>query len=183
MCGGLVVLSPGSPSQVLCGVLIMLFHMLVVLRTAPFLRDSEDVSSFVSSLGLTLMYLGAFVKILQRSNEKSQKNANLSYVGLILDILPVLCIGLVLGIMCVMDCGVCNVCLRVCRRGKKSNNSETSAGMTRVTPLKAKNQEGAGNNKVSVAQSGVAQSEQLRSVRLEFGASSKEYQRALQQHA
>jgi hypothetical protein len=50
--------------------------------------------------------------------------------------------------------------------------------MTRVTPLKAKNQEGAGNNKVSVAQS-----EQLRSVRLEFGASSKEYQRAVQQHA
>ena len=63
MCGGLVVLSPGSPSQVLCAVLIMLFHMLVVLRASPFLRDSEDVSSFISSLGLTLMYLGALAML------------------------------------------------------------------------------------------------------------------------
>ena len=139
MCGGLVVLSPGSPSQVLCAMLVMMFHMLVVLRLSPFLRDSEDASSFISSLGLTLMYLGAFVIIMQSSNTKlnANANANLSYVGIILDVLPILCIGVVLGIMFVMDCGVCNVCLRVCRREKSNGNASSGAvaGMTRVTPL------------------------------------------------
>ena len=171
MCGGLVVLSPGSPSQVLCAVLIMLFHMLVVLRASPFLRDSEDVSSFISSLGLTLMYLGA----LQSSNEKSYANANLSYASAILDVLPIVCIGVVLGIMFVMDCGVCNVCLRACRKSESEGKASVGegAGMTRVTPVGAKD---TGNGRVTVEQS-----EQLRSVRLQFGASSKEYKLAIQE--
>ena len=177
MCGGLVVLSPGSPSQVLCAVLIMLLHMLVVLRTSPFLRDSEDVSSFISSLGLTLMYLGALVKMLQKANGESDAKADLLYVGVLLDVLPILCIGAVLGIMIVMDCGVCNVCLCACSSREKSSENASSVGATRVTPLNGKKNQ-KGSNKASVEEA-----EQLRLVRLEYGASSIEYKRALQQHS
>ena len=118
MCGGLVVLSPGSPSQVLCAVLIMLFHLLVVLRLAPYMKDSEDVSSFVSSLGLTLIYIGALMKMLEdmKGFDEKYNKESMSYIGMVLDTIPVLCVLSVIGIMVFMDCGVYQ---RVCGGRKK----------------------------------------------------------------
>lgn len=46
MCGGLVMAAPGTPLQVLIAMLIMLFHLLIVLKTSPYDSDGEDVSSF-----------------------------------------------------------------------------------------------------------------------------------------
>jgi len=130
MCGGLVILSPGSPSQVLCGVLFMLFHLLVVLKLSPFENDSEDVSSVAASLGLTLIYIGALMKMLEavyknmNGGESEQDDrVNMSYIGVALDTLPLVCVGVVVGIVIVLDCGVYACCCK--KKGKKKGKGKT----------------------------------------------------------
>jgi len=130
MCGGLVILSPGSPSQVLCGVLFMMFHLLVVLKLSPFENDSEDVSSVAASLGLTLIYIGALMKMLEDMYTKmngegvgeQDDRVNMSYVGVALDTLPWVCVGVVVGIVVVMDCGVYACCCK--KKGKEKERGK-----------------------------------------------------------
>ena len=128
MCGGLVVMSPGTASQVLCAILFMMFHLLVVLKLSPFVKDSEDVSSVAAAMGLTLIYIGALMKMLEDAydaNENTKKNkekmGNMSYVGVVLDALPVMCIGTVVAIIVVMDCGVYKRC---CKPAKKQEEKK-----------------------------------------------------------
>ena len=106
MCGGLVVLSPGSPSQVVCAILIMMFHMLLVLKTSPYINDSEDWSSFSSSLGLTLTYVGALVQMLQTQRREEFDSEELSYASIAMDALPVICVSIVVIIMIFVDFGI-----------------------------------------------------------------------------
>ena len=129
MCGGLVILSPGSPSQVLCGVLFMLFHLLIVLKLSPFENDSEDVSSVAASLGLTLIYIGALMKMLEDVYKKmngegieQDDTVNMSYIGVALDTLPLVCVGVVIGIIIMMDCGVYACCCK--KKGKKKEKGK-----------------------------------------------------------
>ena len=134
MCGGLVVLSPGSPSQVVCAILLMLFHMLLVLKTAPYTNNSEDWSSFSSSLGLTLTYVGALVQMLQTRQREEFDPEELSYAGMAMDALPVMCVSIVVVIMVFVDCGLWNFLRR--KRGKsniRGGNSGTSS--TQVLPV------------------------------------------------
>jgi hypothetical protein len=97
MCGGLVLFSPGTPSQVLFAVIIMLFHLLLTLKTAPYQNQSEDWSSVASALGLTLIYIGALVKKLE---------ADLTYVDTMLNVLPVICTLILVGIIILFDFGL-----------------------------------------------------------------------------
>ena len=127
MCGGLVILSPGSPSQVLCGVLFMMFHLLVVLKLSPFENDSEDVSSVAASLGLTLIYIGALMKMLEDvyktlNGAEQDDRVNMSYIGVALDTLPLVCVGVVVGIVVVMDCGVYACCCK--KKGKEKERGK-----------------------------------------------------------
>jgi hypothetical protein len=118
MCGGLVVLAPGSSSQILLAVLFMMGHMLLLLKIAPFVRDSEDWSSFISSLGLTFMYLG----ILMTNYE------SMEYIHTALNVLPVLCAAIVVGILIFVDCRH--------REGIK-NVGKVAPSKTRVMPSSA----------------------------------------------
>ena len=141
MCGGLVVLNPGSPTQVICGIMIMLFHMLLVLKLAPYIHDSEDWSSFASSLGLTLTYVGALIKMLQteilkRGGSKVAAN-KLYYADIAMDTLPVACVSIVVLIMIFVDCGLWNY-----MKCKKKNQDDVKKGskgngsLTQVQPIK-----------------------------------------------
>ena len=100
MCGGLVVLAPGSPLQVLFAILIMLFHLLFVLKLAPFAKDSEDWSAFLATLGLCLMSLGAYSMMID-VNE-----AQMNIIGLVTTVLPLVCIVAVVSIMVLFDSGL-----------------------------------------------------------------------------
>ena len=111
MCGGLVILAPGSPFQILAAILIMLLHLLVVLKLAPFIKDSEDWSSFISTLGLCLTSLGAYSMLLNTNADE------LNTIGVVLVGITVLCITSVFAIMIFIDCGLWN-CLF------KNKNSE-----------------------------------------------------------
>ena len=128
MCGGLVVMSPGTPSQVVCAILIMLFQLLLVLKTAPYEKDSEDFSSIAASLGLTLMYVSALINMLQvevgyRSPKDAQK---LDYANEAMTVLPILCISTVVLIVIFVDCGLWN-----CLRCKTSGTTKVAAVVER----------------------------------------------------
>jgi hypothetical protein len=64
MTGAMCIVSPGTPMQLAIGTLCLLFWLLLVLKTAPFLKDSEDRSSFASSLALTLTSFAGFALIM-----------------------------------------------------------------------------------------------------------------------
>jgi len=117
MCGGLVILAPGSPLQVLFAILIMLFHLLIVLKLAPYVKDSEDWSAFLSTLGLCLLSLGAYSMMIEDSHQ-------LDTIGVVMTLLPLMCIGSVIFIMVFVDCGLWQ---HLCGKGvkKKKNNNAT----------------------------------------------------------
>ena len=125
MCGGLVVLAPGSPMQVLAAILIMLLHLLLVLKLAPYVKQSEDWSAFLSTLGLCLLSLGAYSMMLDLEEKEMQT------IGLVTTILPLLCIVSVLGIMIFVDCGLLNALTGK----KKSQRTESVKNSTQVVPV------------------------------------------------
>ena len=117
MCGGLVVLAPGSPLQVLAAILIMMLHLLFVLKLAPYIKDSEDWSAFLSTLGLCLLSLGAYSMMLQLEENE------MVFVDIITTVLPLLCILFVFGIMLFQDCGLWKYMMRKkVRQVRKKNN-------------------------------------------------------------
>jgi hypothetical protein len=158
MCGGLVILSPGSPSQVLCGVLFMMFHLLVVLKLSPFEHDSEDVSSVAASLGLTLIYIGALMKMLEDvyktlNGAEQDDRVNMSYIGVALDTLPLVCVGVVVGIVVVMDCGVYACCCEKKKgKGKGKGKKEKRGGETENHQVKEIQLSGGGGSSAVVGQ-------------------------------
>ena len=100
MCGGLVVLAPGSPLQVLFAILIMLFHLLFVLKLGPYKKSSEDWSAFFSTLGLCLLSLGALAMLLDVEEQQMET------IGLVTTVLPLVCIAVVVCIMIFVDGGL-----------------------------------------------------------------------------
>ena len=163
MCGGLVVLNPGSPTQVVCAILIMLFHLLLVLKTAPYVSYSEDWSAFASSLGLTLTYVGALIKMLKEQRRKEYDSDELNYADTAMDVLPIACVAIVVVIMIFVDCGIWN-----CMRGKKCSKrvqkkGESTGALTQVRPIEDDN-----NFRSD-------QHTKLRDTRLKYGADSEEY--------
>ena len=135
MCGGLVVLNPGSPTQIVCAILIMQFHLLLVLKTAPYVRDSEDWSAFFSSLGLTLTYFGALLKMCPCWGR-------LDYANAALNIFPIAFVSIVVLIMIFVDCGLWN-----CIRGKKGLKDGKKGGkgngsLTQVQPVNTEDNQG-----------------------------------------
>ena len=127
MCGGLVVLAPGSPVQVLAAILIMLLHLLLVLKLAPYVKQSEDWSAFLSTLGLCLLSLGAYSMMLDL------KEIEMQTIGLVTTILPLLCIVSVLGILIFVDCGLLNALTG--KKKKKHQMTESVKNSTQVVPV------------------------------------------------
>ena len=146
MCGGLVVLNPGSPTQVVCAILIMQFHLLLVLKSAPYVSSSEDWSSFASSLGLTLTYVGALLKMLQvEVRHRSEASADeLYYADAAMNCLPIACVAIVVLIMIFVECGI----LKYMRGKKKKQNdgNESNGSLTQVLPIVGPGDEAVQNN-------------------------------------
>jgi len=127
MCGGLVMFQPGTSIQVLVATLIMLVHLLVVLKMSPFESNGEDMSSFLSSLTLTLTTLGGFALMTDNPAKKSFDSEALAYV---LVGISVLCIAIQLGITIFVDCGLWDRMM-----------SKSTSGTTKVIPASQKQQQ------------------------------------------
>ena len=131
MCGGLVVLAPGSPVQVMFAILIMLLHLLFLLKLAPYVKDSEDWSSFFATLGLCLMSLGALMMMKVQDDEATS-------IGLATTALPIVCIVIVLGIMIMYDFGLKQRCCGGSGEASSKNVKKTSS--TQVQPINTNNE-------------------------------------------
>ena len=132
MCGGLVVLAPGSPVQVMFAILIMLLHLLFLLKLAPYVKDSEDWSSFFATLGLCLMSLGALMMMKVQDDEATP-------IGLATTALPVVCIVIVIGIMIMYDFGLKHKCCG--GSGVTTSNKAKKTSSTQVQPINNTNNE------------------------------------------
>ena len=127
MCGGLVVMVPGSSYQILFAILIMFFHLLVVLKLAPYKKDSEDWSCIICTLTLMLTSLGAYSMKLR----SSPKETNI--IGNVLITMTGMTVLACIVITVFVDCGLWN---KLCR--KKNNelkNTETNVSQTKVQPV------------------------------------------------
>ena len=128
MCGGLVMAAPGTPLQVLIAMLIMLVHLLVVLKLAPYESNGEDASSLISSLTLTLTTIGGMVIMMENRDAP-----NSEFLANILIAISVTCIASQIGITIFVDCGVWE---KICT--KKNSLPET----TKIVPLQNDGEEG-----------------------------------------
>merc|ERR1712028_96199 len=126
MCGGLVMAAPGTPLQVLIATLIMMSHLLVVLKLAPYESNGEDTSSFLSSLTLTLTTIGGIVLMMDGNSDGSNKTFNSDGLAYILITISVLCIASQIGITIFVDCGVWE---KLCVKKQKNNRK------TKVQPI------------------------------------------------
>ena len=133
MSGGLVVLAPGSPVQVMFAILIMLLHLLFLLKLAPYVKDSEDWSSFFATLGLCLMSLGALMMMINLELNEAQN------IGLATTALPVVCIVIVIGIMIMYDFGLKHKCCG--GSGVTTSNKAKKTSSTQVQPINNTNNE------------------------------------------
>jgi hypothetical protein len=136
MCGGLVMAAPGTPLQVLIATLIMLSHLLVVLKLAPYESNGEDSSSFLSSLTLTLTTIGGIILMTDGNDDGSNKTFNSDGVAYILITISVLCIASQIGITIFVDCGVWEK-----RCGKNKNKKSNKEGETKVLPIVSVNEQ------------------------------------------
>ena len=55
MTGAMCVVAPGSSVQLLIAVLVMLLYTMTILKTAPYEEDSEDWSSFISCVAVSII--------------------------------------------------------------------------------------------------------------------------------
>ena len=107
MCGGLVMAAPGTPLQVLIAILVMLCHLLVTLRLAPYESDGEDVSAFLSALTLTLTTIGGMVLMMDSPDVATGETSfNSAVLAHLLVGISALCIVSQIGITVFIDCGV-----------------------------------------------------------------------------
>ena len=155
MCGGLVMAAPGTPFQVLLSVLIMLFHLLVVLKLSPYVSQSEDWTSFMSSLTLTLTCICGFALM---TDDKKSPSFEREGLAVIMVGISVLCIASQVSITICVDCGLLDKICSTCCKKNEQMRSLKKAQQNEVLLLKNK----AKHSIMSLKQSHTAQRRVLR---------------------
>ena len=137
MTGAMCVIAPGSSLQMLVAVLVTLIYMLLVLKTAPYEEDSEDYTSFVACLTLTLTTVGGLLLIMDNMSTPTYQS---QILGALLIAMSVCCIAVEIGIVVLIDCGAYKkMCGR--REGGKLVTERKSGNRTEVLPITMVNQE------------------------------------------
>ena len=176
MCGGLVMLAPGSSYQILSAgtfcsciavvstiyiflllvnltyimlilsffstfflyehtmttVLFMLFHLLMVLKLAPYVKSSEDISCIICTMTLMLTSLGAYAMKMRSSSTQ------IKLIGTFLVVLTLMTVTACILITIIVDCGLLDRCCnkKKYERMKREMKREERAGKsTQVQPL------------------------------------------------
>ena len=121
MTGAMCVIAPGSSLQLLVAVLVTLMYMLLVLKTAPYEEDSEDYTSFVACLTLTLTTVGGLLLITDIGKTPTYESTLLG--GLLVG-MAVSCIVVEIGIVVLFDCGMYEKIHNRIKDGKKSDDGD-----------------------------------------------------------
>ena len=107
----------------------VVFFFLAVLKTAPFEAASEDWSSFVACVALTLTTIGGFALITDEPTTRTYESAVLA---VILIGINVFCIAIEILIVVFVDCGLGERCQRRCRGG---GGDEKTGKNSKVLPV------------------------------------------------
>ena len=107
MTGAMCVIAQGSSVQLLIAILVMLFYMLLVLKTAPYEADSEDWTAFIACVALTLTTIGGFALIM---DDPTQRTYESTVLTIVLIGINVVCFVLELLLIVVFDCGIYDRC-------------------------------------------------------------------------
>ena len=67
--GFMCILMSGTPEQMLIAMLLMMTYMLVLLKTAPYVSDSDDTISFIVTVVLFTNMLSGYSLILDRDRK------------------------------------------------------------------------------------------------------------------
>jgi hypothetical protein len=89
MSGGIALL-PGPKLQILLGIFVGLWHLLLTTRLAPYSRDSDDWSAFLSGLSIVITML--FGSVLVRDEAQSATSNYEQAIGIMLVIMNSLCL-------------------------------------------------------------------------------------------
>ena len=135
MTGAMCVIAPGSSLQLLVAVLVTLIYMLLVLKTAPYNEDSEDYTSFIACLTLTLTTVGGFALITDNLSTPTYES---QLLGAVLIAMSVCCIAAEIGIVVLIDCGAYE---KVCGHQDGSKKKVSGGNKTQVLPVTVVNQE------------------------------------------
>ena len=135
MTGAMCVIAPGSSLQLLAAVLVTLIYMLLVLKTAPYEEDSEDYTSFVACLTLTLTTVGGLLLITDHLSTPTYES---TLLGALLIAMSVCCIAVEIGIVVLIDCGVYE---KICGRQGGRKQEVSGGNRTQVLPVTMMNQE------------------------------------------
>ena len=138
MTGAMVVVAPGSSVQLLIAVLVMQGYLMVVLKTAPYEEDSEDWSSFIACVALTLTCIGGLVLIQDNPSNRTYED---SLLAVILIGINVFCIALDIAIVVVVYCGLGAKC-GLCRGGSDDNANQKKNNNNKVMPVRNTNEGG-----------------------------------------
>ena len=107
MTGAMCVIAQGSSVQLLIAILVMLFYMLLVLKTAPYEADSEDWTAFIACVALTLTTIGGFALI---TDDPTTRTYESTVLTIVLIGINVICFVLEIILVVVFDCGVYERC-------------------------------------------------------------------------
>ena len=131
MTGAMVVVTPGSSVQLLLAVLIMLIYMLLILKTAPYDEDSEDWSSFIASIALTLTFIGGLVLIQDNPQDRTYEDGLLAIVLIMVN---VTCVAIEVLIVLFFDCGLLDQLKVVLNKSKSDDDTEiNTAGEEKIS--------------------------------------------------
>ncbi len=159
MTGAMVVISPGTSTQPLVATLFQMGYLLLVLKTAPFISDADDYSSFSSALSLALSMLCGFAIMADEGKAPSSQDFGDSNVAGML-LVGVSCTSLAVNLL-IMCYSKNWMQLTWCK-----NTSD--AAVTKIVPEKEVfNETGALTSQ--------ERHDQLSEIRKKFGAGSPEY--------
>jgi len=140
MTGAMCIVAPGSSIQLLVAVLIQMFYMLLVLKVAPYENASEDYTSIVASLCLTMTMIGGFALITDNpSNQTYQTNL----LGIVLIGQNIFCITIDILIVIWFDCGCKekfgnNTNIELLNNKSTTSSSTKKKNTTQVLPIQNK---------------------------------------------
>ena len=124
---------PGSPAQIVIGLLIVLIDLLIVLRVTPYRDIADDYLSFCTGFQMLMTLLGG---LLIKTDDPSERNFNVVSIGSLL--VAINSMGFVMLAFSLLSLhpkvrAKLNACL--CQPGKEAD--------TKVTPAKILEQEDA----------------------------------------
>ena len=161
MTGAMCIIGAGSSTQPMIGTLIQLFFLLLVIQLAPYEEYSDDMASFVSSLTLTLTLFAAFA-ISNTNPDNGTYDADM--IGIMMISISVLCLVFELGLAAYDLDLPCTRNTKFKKMNDARKNLAAEANKTKVAPLSRGEKE--------------QKRDELKRIRLKYGASSEEYQAA-----